>query len=135
MSQGMNSACIYTAWISGRDGGIRALNLAIPSKRIVRAKNSRPEKFSVIRFFFFFFLRNETFRFRKIRRFFLTLDNFLVSIVISYCRSEVIFSWFYQELNAVRSENSELSCGISYFASFRRNNSVFTQNDRRFKKY
>ena len=42
-----------------------------------------------------------------------TLGNFLIIGVISYCRSEVIIFQFYQEMKAVQSENSELSHGIS----------------------
>ena len=50
-----------------------------------------------------------------VRRFSRTLDNLLVSVVISYCRSEVIVFRFYQKWNAVRSKNSELSRRISLF--------------------
>ena len=39
-------------------------------------------------------------------------DNFFVSVLISYCQSEVIVFLFYQELNTIPSENSELSCKI-----------------------
>ena len=39
------------AWISGRDGGIRAQNFEIPLKRISRAGHSRSVKFSVFRKF------------------------------------------------------------------------------------
>ena len=50
----------------------------------------------------------------KAADFSVTLYNFLVSAVISYCGSEVIVFRFYQKLNVVRSENSELSRGISW---------------------
>ena len=41
------------------------------------------------------------------------LDNFLVSMVISYYQSKVIDFQFYEELNAVPSKNSKLSLVIS----------------------
>ena len=53
---------------------------------------------------------------------------------ISYCRSEVIVFLFYQDLNAVQSENSALTRNIAYFADFQRN-SVLMRNNREFKKY
>ena len=45
------------------------------------------------------------------------LDNFLVFVVISCCWSEVKVFQSYQELNAVRSENSEFSLWISCILS------------------
>ena len=105
----------FRVWISGRDGGIRALNLEIPSKWIVWAGDSRPKKFSA--FWKFLLLWNETPRFRKIRQFscnagqfFSLCDNFL----LQNCRLEVYVFQFYQELNAVRSKISELSRRISH---------------------
>ena len=41
------------------------------------------------------------------------LDNFLMSEVISYCRSKAIVFRFYEELKAVRFTSSELNRGIS----------------------
>ena len=54
-----------------------------------------------------------------------------MSVKISYCRSEVIVFLFYQELNAIQTENLAL---IAHFAGFRLN-SVLMQNNREFKKY
>ena len=59
---------------------------------------------------FAFIKRNSCFR--KIRRFSCNAYYFLVSVAFS-CRSEVLVFRFSQELNAVRSENSELSRRIS----------------------
>ena len=49
----------------------------------------------------------------KIADFRVTMDCFLLSVVISYCRSEVIVFRFLTGIDEVRSENSELSSGIS----------------------
>ena len=57
----------------------------------------------------FYFYETELPVFEKSANFRITLDNFLVSKLIFYCRSEVTVFRFYQELNAVRYENSELS--------------------------
>ena len=40
---------------------------------------------------------------------------FSIPMVIFYCRQDVMVFRFYQQLNAVRSKNSELSRGISCF--------------------
>ena len=49
----------------------------------------------------------------KLADFRVTLNNFFVSMLISWYWSEVIVFRFYQEMNAVRFENSEVSQGIS----------------------
>ena len=70
----------------------------------------------------------------KFKNFCDTLDNFLVSVVIFYCQSEVIVFYFYYELNAVRFENFETkSRKTVYFVSFRQSSNVFMQNDCGFK--
>ena len=89
----------------------------------------------------------------KFADFCVMLDNFLVAVEISYCRSEVIIFLFYQKLNAVRSENSAnwgiscilqifikivylhnmnmnsetIICGKVYFLAIRHENSKFCQ--------
>ena len=50
--------------------------------------------------------------FEKFADFPVMLENFLVSVAVSYSRSKALVFRFYQELNAVQYENSELSCGI-----------------------
>ena len=124
----------YSAKLEFQDG-ICTQNLKILLKRIARAGDSCPEKFLV--FWKFLLLWNETPRICKIPRFScIMLHNFLVSVIISYFLLEVIFFLFYQELNAVRSENSKLCRWISrILPGFWRNNSAFMQNDHGFKKY
>ena len=90
-------------WISGRNGKICTKNLEISSKRITKAGDSNPEKFLVFRKFLS--LWNEISVSEKFVDFYEMLDNFLVSIVISYCQSKVIVFQFYQEMNAVRLQN------------------------------
>ena len=99
------------AWISGWVGRIHPQNLKIPSKKSW-GRETPALKNPV--FWKLLFLRNKTSHFRKICWFSLTLDSFLVSVVISYCRLEVTVFQSYQKLNAVRSKNLELSCGISH---------------------
>ena len=77
---------------SGWNGRIRSQNLEIPAKRIVRERDSHREKFADFR---------------------VTLYNFLVPVVISFCWSEVIVFWFCSKLNAIWFENSELNHKIS----------------------
>ena len=79
-------------------------------EKIARVRDSRPEKFSVFRKFLL--LRNETPRFRKIRRFSCNNEHFL-SVRGNFLLEVIVFR-FYQELNAVRSQNSELSWGKSH---------------------
>ena len=56
---------------------------------------------------------------RKILRLLCNTGQFLlVSIVVSYCRSEVMFFQFYQKLNVVPSKNSEISRAISCILLF-----------------
>ena len=64
-----------------------------------------------------------------------TVDNFLVSVGISYCRSEVIIFLFYQELNAVQSKKSTFTWGLSHILPVFGKISVLTQSDSGFKKY
>ena len=90
----------YRAWISGRDGGIRTQNFEIPPKRISRAGHSRSVKFSVFRKFLLLWIKTPRFR-KKFADLRTTLDNFLLPI-----RSDCF-------PNAVQSENSKLSRGIS----------------------
>ena len=59
------------------------------------------------------------------------LDNFLVSMKISHCRSELIVFLFYQKLNAIQSENSVFIGEYLLFCWLSK--SVFTQNDHEFK--
>ena len=64
---------------------------------------------------------NETTISKKFTDFHVTLDKFLASMVISYCRYEAI-AFQFQEFNAIRLENLELSNGIS---GFQQNNIVY----------
>ena len=88
----------------------------------------------------FVFMKQNSLFLKKIVDFCITLDNFLVSVVISYCRSDgvecgVIFFRFYVELISVRSKNLDLVAEYHIFFSFWRGKSVFEQNHRGFKNY
>ena len=98
------------AWISGKEGRIRAQNIEILSKRIGIVKYSRPEKFMVFIKCFSFMKQNSLFP-KKIPLIF--AYYWTISYCLSYCWTEVIVFQFYQELNAVWSENSELNRRIS----------------------
>ena len=54
----------------------------------------------------------------KFTDFNVTLDNFLVSMEISYCQLEAMVFNFYQESNAVQSEILAFSWGISCILPF-----------------
>ena len=81
-----------------------------PAKRITRTGDFRHEKLSVFRKILL--LWNKIPVSEKITDFRVQLDNFLVSVVMSYCRSEVIIFWFYQEWNAIQCENLEFNLRI-----------------------
>ena len=95
-------------WISGRDSGVLAKNLVILPKRITRRDAPVVKDFR--------FTGNFCFDETKVpvseifADFHETLDNFLVSVVTFYCRSEVIFSHDFTEFSWYK--NSEFSRGI-----------------------
>ena len=81
-----------------------------------RRKESRGRETLVLKYFpfseNFWFLWNETHRFQKIYCISNKLDHFIVSVIIFYCRSEVIVFRFYQELNADWFENWVAECHV-----------------------
>ena len=97
--------------IGWQDDWIRTQNLEIPSKRITRLGESHLEKLTVFRTFLLFW--NATPLSKKFSNFQVTLDNFLMSVIIFYCRSKMIIFLLYHELNAIQSENLEFSHEIS----------------------
>ena len=75
----------------------------------------QPNEFSVFSKFLLLWLDMKLPRFWKIRQFSCNAGQFFfVYLVISYWQLKVIIFRFYQELNAVWSKYSELSCGISH---------------------
>ena len=91
-------------------------------KRITRAGDSCPRNFC-------FYETKDTLS-EIFADFHAIVDNFLLSVVIFYYRLKVIVFPILQTSVrfGIKSQN------VAYFASFQRNNSVYRQNDRRFKK-
>ena len=72
----------------------------------------------------------------KFTNFHVTLENFLMSVEISYCQSDIIVFIFISaiECSSIQKFRTQ-SWNVTYFASFRQINSSLVQNDCGFENY
>ena len=88
---------VSMAWISGRDGRICTQNLEIPSETIARAGIPALKNSPIFAY---------------------NAWQFLIVVVISYCRSEVKVFRFYQELRLFDPKNRSLVAEYLIFCRF-----------------